>query len=880
MYLELVLGVRHCLGDGLAATWVDGPRGSARGEARQKERQLKKQIPFGKYMLLDRINVGGMAEVYKAKTLGVEGFERLLAIKRILPNIAEDDEFIAMFIDEAKISVQLTHSNIAQIYDLGKIGDAYFIAMEYISGKDLRSIFDKMRMRGEHLPIPMTCYVLSKLCEGLDYAHRKKDAAGRPLSIIHRDVSPQNILVSYEGEVKIIDFGIAKAANKASRTQAGILKGKFGYMSPEQVRGLPIDHRSDVFAAGVCLYEQLTGERLFQAESDFSTLEKVRNVDIELPSTFNSAIPQALERIVMRALAKDVEDRYEWCSDLGDDLQRFLITSDSIFSRSDLANFMKAAFAEDLEKEKLKNQQALLDDGDGGELDLGDLEEEAPSAADPEDSTQLFDPTTEFDQLPGSPSQKDEPRPSAPPPRTPSPAAPRPPAAGPPPGLGQAPSRPGGSPPPGFRPGAKPAPHPQSKTPPVIGRGAARGPSLHEAARGSLVGPENNDEEGPPTVAEGIRSPRASSPRPTARHAASAAKKRAGWKVPFLSGLAVLVLVGAVMGGVRFMGSGVGSPTGILIVSGDPVGAKVVLDGEHVGDMPFVDTEAIIGGRALMVTSEGYEPHEERVVVLPGQTASISVSLQESGGKPASLLVVSVPLDARVRFNDKVVKEGGDSPWQSRDIRPNEAHTIVVEKDGYWPRTVEWTPEPGEEKNLTVTLNEAEAELVVTSRPSRAGVFIDGRQVGRTPLKLDEMDGSRTYDIEVKGVRCFEDWSSVLDFDGEAKKRIQVELEEIPGCRTATKTKRPRRPRPGPSAPAKTVTKQQEGSGLLSVNTRPGWAWVIIDGEETGRHTPLINHELPAGEYTILVRAPDGRENTARVTIRPDEITRRTIDLD
>jgi serine/threonine protein kinase len=246
---------------------------------------LKKPIPFGKYYLLERINVGGMAEVFKAKTFGVEGFERIVAVKRILPNIAEDEEFITMFIDEAKISVQLTHANIAQIYELGAINNSYFIAMEYIPGKDMRAIFERCRKKGEPAPIPLSCYVVSKLCEGLDYAHRKKDGMGRDMNIVHRDVSPQNVLISYEGEVKVIDFGIAKAAGKATKTQAGILKGKFGYMSPEQVRGLPIDRRSDIFSTGIVLYELLTNERLFHGESDFSTLEKVRNVEILPPST-------------------------------------------------------------------------------------------------------------------------------------------------------------------------------------------------------------------------------------------------------------------------------------------------------------------------------------------------------------------------------------------------------------------------------------------------------------------------------------------------------------------------------------------------------------------------------------------------------------------
>jgi serine/threonine protein kinase len=198
---------------------------------------LNQPTPFGKYYLLERINVGGMAEVFKAKVMGVEGFERIVALKRILPHIAEDEEFITMFIDEAKIAVQLQHANIAQIFDLGKVDEAYFIALEYVHGRDLRGIFDDLHRHTQTMPLPQVCFVIMQVCEGLDYAHNKRDAQGRALNLVHRDISPQNVLIGYEGEVKLIDFGIAKAAGKASKTQAGILKGKFGYMSPEQVRG-------------------------------------------------------------------------------------------------------------------------------------------------------------------------------------------------------------------------------------------------------------------------------------------------------------------------------------------------------------------------------------------------------------------------------------------------------------------------------------------------------------------------------------------------------------------------------------------------------------------------------------------------------------------
>jgi eukaryotic-like serine/threonine-protein kinase len=322
---------------------------------------MKKPILFGKYLLLERINVGGMAEVFIAKHFGVEGFEKILAIKKILPTMAEDEEFIAMFGDEARISVQLNHANIAHILDFGKSDENYFISMEYVAGRDLRAILERQRRRKEILPTGQAVFIASKMCEGLDYAHRKKDPRGNELHIIHRDISPQNVLVSYEGEVKLIDFGIAKATNRSQKTQAGTLKGKFGYMSPEQVRGFEIDRRSDVFAVGVLLYEMLTGEKLFLGESDFSTLEKVRNAEVPMPTTFNPNIPAGLEKVVLKALAREPEDRHQWASDLHEDLMRYLVAGDQVYSSKHLAGFMKAAFAEDLlrEQERMERFAAI-----------------------------------------------------------------------------------------------------------------------------------------------------------------------------------------------------------------------------------------------------------------------------------------------------------------------------------------------------------------------------------------------------------------------------------------------------------------------------------------------------------------------------------------
>ncbi|MBR6245455.1 serine/threonine protein kinase [bacterium] len=319
-------------------------------------KQLTTKFPslFGKYYLLELVNLGGMAEIFKAKMFGVEGFEKIVAIKRILPEVAVDEEFIKMFIDEAKIAVRLQHPNIVQIYELGNINGSYFIAMELVNGKDLKVIRQRLKRVELLMPVEQSAYIISQVCDGLDYAHRKTDEHMNSLNIVHRDVSPQNIIVSYEGNVKLIDFGIAKAQSKSTKTQAGMVKGKFSYMSPEQVNGKVLDRRSDIFSLGVVFFEMLTGKRLFLGKSDVETLEKVRAAEVVPPSMFNSSVPPEIDRIVMKALAREREDRYQWASEFSDDLKKFSYSSDKRFSRQDMMNFMSEFFADELEEETAK----------------------------------------------------------------------------------------------------------------------------------------------------------------------------------------------------------------------------------------------------------------------------------------------------------------------------------------------------------------------------------------------------------------------------------------------------------------------------------------------------------------------------------------------
>jgi serine/threonine protein kinase len=300
-------------------------------------------VDYGQYLLLDLIATGGMAEVFRAKRKGVEGFEKIVAVKRILSHLSRNKEFVDMFINEAKMVAGLSHPNIVQIFELGKIDDTYFIAMEYVDGRDLRTILTRVREKGIVPDVDLAALITSKVGSALEYAHRQADADGRELQIVHRDVSPQNILISKEGEVKLVDFGIAKAAIKAHHTDSGSLRGKLMYMSPEQAWGRSIDKRSDIFSLGVVLFEMLTGRSLFVGDSEMSILERVRQANVPPPSSLNPAVPIELEAVTTRALRKDPAERYQDASEMLGHLDTYLRRRPAVGS-ADLARFVKGHF--------------------------------------------------------------------------------------------------------------------------------------------------------------------------------------------------------------------------------------------------------------------------------------------------------------------------------------------------------------------------------------------------------------------------------------------------------------------------------------------------------------------------------------------------------
>ncbi len=892
--------------------------------------RLKKPVPFGKYYLLERINVGGMAEVFKAKTFGVEGFERLLAVKRILPNIAEDEEFISMFIDEAKIAVQLQHANIAQIFDLGKVDGSFFIALEYVHGRDLRSIFDRMRSRGDSLPVSMACYVMMQVCEGLDYAHNKRDAQGRQLHLIHRDISPQNVLIGYEGEVKLIDFGIAKAAGKASTTQAGILKGKFGYMSPEQVRGLPIDKRSDIFAVGIVLYELLTGERLFVGETDFSTLEKVRNVEIVPPSSYNKKIPPELERLILKALARDPEDRYSNAIDLHDDLQSFLYSVGEFYSRKDLAAWMKKTFATEIEEDNAKLEQyrqiappvaASADmsrraaaGANNPPSRLGAPPPSPPSPTknggavqqmgwdDEELDTQIFDkePTDPGRQKPPEKTEaelffEDEDRTVA---------------TEPPPDILEQARPPGSLVTPKPEPtlsitlASEDAPAP---TPPPLAKPKLplRRPTLTgipaPAVSRTTTRPVAPIPAPPPAEVGGPTPPPLLPPPPPP-------SRRSGMNLPSLSAMTPPPAAGAPAPQFGAPPPPRRSPRQSF--ASQPAGHQPFGTGSF--EAPTMPVPKRKSSAAAII-----------VLVLLAGVGGLGYWYYNSTTRAGQIEVTVTPPDATVLVDN--VKVGDHSPV-SLD-KPPGPYTLSVIRDGYVRSDQNIEVRAGQRLPLTMTLEPSpDTGFELTSEPPGGPVWLDG-----APIKAASGQQARTdfrafritpghHVLEIKGEDRFQPWRQEVDIQPGAIQKVHALLLAA-GASGATGGARAAAAAPAPSAPPVAAKPAQppapdtsavaaadsgahhassgtgrrrrshdtaaEGDGATSpaddsakpaepaaadcsitVNSVP-WSEVWIDGKNTTQHTPLVDYKVPCGKHKLSFKRTDMQiDHTENITVR------------
>ncbi len=319
---------------------------------------------FGRYILIDRLGVGGMAEVFRALVIGPEQFQRVVVVKRILPHLSENPNFVRMFIDEATLCGRLSHPNIIQVHEFGKVDGSYFIAMEYVQGRTVSAILGRLAADNTHMPFTVAAEIARQAALGLGHAHALAAADGTPLQIIHRDVTPGNVMVAYSGVVKILDFGIARVAGEAqaNTTDAGQVKGKSAYFAPEQLKSGPIDGRVDVWSLGIVLHEALTGRRLFKAANPLQTMELIQQMPIPTPSTVNPAVPAKLDEIVMRALERDRDWRYRTADEMAEALESFLI--EQRYSSQELPKFLRALFHEEVTQEVTLPRdelQALVD---------------------------------------------------------------------------------------------------------------------------------------------------------------------------------------------------------------------------------------------------------------------------------------------------------------------------------------------------------------------------------------------------------------------------------------------------------------------------------------------------------------------------------------
>jgi serine/threonine protein kinase len=306
-----------------------------------------------KYRPLFKLDTGGMAEVYVAEAEALAGFKKRVAIKRILPGLLKEDRFVRMFLDEARLSLNLSHANIVSVFDIGKSDNTYFIVMEYVEGTNLKAILEYLTGHGRRLPVALSIWILNEILKGLDYAHNLRDDQGREIGIVHRDISPPNILISWNGEVKLTDFGLAKATTQLENTDPGVVKGKFAYLSPEAAHGLAVDRRTDVFAVGIMAWEMLTGRRLFLGETDWQTIEAVRAANVPSIRAVNPEVPAEIEAIVAKALARDTQERYQDCTEFADDLLGVLFSYGLKVSARDMS-----ALLVELREAKARAKQA------------------------------------------------------------------------------------------------------------------------------------------------------------------------------------------------------------------------------------------------------------------------------------------------------------------------------------------------------------------------------------------------------------------------------------------------------------------------------------------------------------------------------------------
>jgi serine/threonine protein kinase len=805
-----------------------------------------KPMLFGKYCLLERISVGGMAEVFRAKPFDAPDFRGYLALKRILPHLAEDDEFIKMFVDEAKLTVQLTHPNIVRIYELGRFQHSYYILMEFISGQDLLALQKTMRRRRQIIPTDQSMFIARELARGLHYAHHKRDADGNPLNIIHRDVSPQNVLIDYRGNVKLIDFGIAKAAVQSTRTQVGVLKGKMGYMSPEQVRGEDIDYRSDVFSIGTVLWEMLTNRRLFHADNEFETMQRVRDAQAEPPSAKNPDVPAEVDDIVMAALTVDPENRYKSAAAFADAIDAWL--QKSAFDKDELSVWMRTVYADALDEEREKREafarirtpddvrrilkesleetapdendteeRTGLGQGDTDADDVDVVEDDAiVEMSEPQDDGELYEKTEIWDAdiLPDEGQDLsefaaqhttvqaggfdvallaederadletlDEERPVNVPPM-PRPA-----------------STPGGR--------GEPAPE-RART------NSDPGPTPPRQMR--TVGADNYASEG-------------THPGPS-----NTSGRMPTW---FLAVAAICILLavaglGSVVGLLLLEDEAAAPAPGAMVVNvTPPTDFELLVDGKAAGNQSPVTLEELSAGEHLVeVRREGYQPFSQSVVVRGGEVSTTSVALEPAAPQTGTI-VLKLP-----ETEELAVYVDGERQLVESDAPAYELsagmHLFEVIAPASRPWTLNTDVEASVRREEVVELRPLHRSLEIRANAA-ASVYFDRKRVGRGIVTVEEIDPFELHNLRiVVRAQGISTWRSYLGWPQIGKEELVVDFDR----------------------PLPPDYKRRE-FGYLRVSTGDDWWAVSIDDVDTGLVTPFeegVKLPVTAGSHRVTLR--------------------------
>ncbi|RVU42334.1 PEGA domain-containing protein [Lujinxingia sediminis] len=774
---------------------------------------------LGRYELTRRLAKGGMGEIYLARARGAGGFEKRVIIKTILPHLAEEEEFVTKFLDEGRIVVQLTHGNIVPVFDMGEQDGEYFIAMEYVEGLDLREVLKRLEARGEHLPVEHALHIAAEICKGLGYAHRKTDEQGRPLAIVHRDVSPSNVLISREGEIKIIDFGIARAAGRLSQTANGRIQGKCCYMSPEQTRGQSLDHRSDIFACGVVLYEMLTGRRPFEGRTDLESLELVRRCEFDPPGVLRPEVPGEVDQIIERALAVDPQARYQNIEDLYVDLQHAIYAVGQAVTSQGLAQALQTIFAEEAAPpvRKARNLDEAL------ELELGLLGSDASDAA-----LRTGTGTPAADLLP-VPHQGGSP--------TSEPAAERDDVSKR--GLTEL----------SEQEAAEIAHAPTASrllTPEPVASSATRAPF---ATPTTLPEPHVLSGEGP---ADALPQP--------------APRRRVGVWV----GLALAALTALVA---AFILPALSEAE--LTLESDPPGATIQLDGEELAGRRTPQTLKLApGDYRVELSLDGHLSRNLRVELAPGEHIVLGardLRLEPDAAPPRTFRVETSPEAARVSANGEDL---GEAPV-TLTLGEGEVAALSAAYEGC--STAYYTLSYGHQReivslNLSCLQNRALAELAarpgtqtknvaddrnrpalinaalrkgvrvrLVPSPPQADLVLNGRALGPGPRQV-QLPHGRTAIIEARA-------------PGYTPLRLELNPASIQGDELA-------------------LNLEESPRGCLNFRAiYPAHNEIAIDGAWlSGRHMTLRNHPLSAGPHTITVRNPEaGREERFEVTIAPGE---------